>query len=41
MGGGGSGLMKEKICNQTLPNAKFNTYMPHGLSLKKEILLHP
>jgi hypothetical protein len=33
-------LMKKKICNQTLPNAKLNTHVPCGLGPKGEILLH-
>jgi hypothetical protein len=33
-------LMKKIIHDQTLPNAKFNTHVPHGLGPKGEILLH-
>jgi hypothetical protein len=33
---------EEKVFrDQTLPNAKFNTHVPCGLSPKGEILLHP
>jgi hypothetical protein len=40
-GVGSGGFDEEKIYDWTLPNAKFNTYVPHGLSPKGEILLHP
>jgi hypothetical protein len=38
--GQGGGLMKKRFHDRTLPNAKFNTYVPHGLGPKGEILLH-